>query len=241
MIPIPYRDENPTRSQPVVTVALIAANVLAWFYELSHGVQLSVLDYGLIPSWFLRHLSQGMLALGDGTIVRLTQEVPWPATILSSMFMHGGWLHLLGNMWFLWLFGDNLEDRMGKGRYLAFYLVCGLAAGFTQAVGMPASTAPMVGASGAIAGVLGGYIFLYPHARVRCLLYLGFFITRIRVPAFILLGLWFVSQFFTPTASGVAWMAHVGGFLAGLALVQLFATPDPPSGDERSVVYMPEP
>jgi membrane associated rhomboid family serine protease len=237
VVPIPLSDENPTRHAPVMTVTLIVANTLAWLYELSHGVQLSVLDYGLIPAWFLRHISSGTLPLGTGTLIRLTQEVPWPMTVFSSMFMHGGWLHLIGNMWFLWIFGDNLEDRMGKVRFTLFYLLCGVAAAVTQILGMPGSTAPMVGASGAIAGVLGGYILLYPTARVKCLWFLFVFITTIRIPAYILLGLWFVSQFFTPNEAGVAWMAHVGGFLAGLALVKLFASPEPPPEPPMRVVW----
>jgi membrane associated rhomboid family serine protease len=237
VIPIPLNDENPTRNKPVVTVALIVANTLVWFYELSRGVQLSVLDYGVIPSWLLAHKSTGILPLGTGAVVRLIQEVPWPMTLVSSMFMHGGWLHLIGNMWFLWIFGDNLEDRMGKVRFTLFYLLCGVAAGITQVLAMPGSTAPMVGASGAIAGVLGGYILLYPNARIRCLWFLFVFITTVRIPAYILLGLWFISQFFTPSESSVAWMAHVGGFLAGLALVKLFASPEPPPEDRVRVVW----
>jgi membrane associated rhomboid family serine protease len=140
-------------------------------------------------------------------------------------------------MWFLWIFGDNLEDRMGKIRFTLFYLLCGVAAAVTQILGMPGSIAPMVGASGAIAGVLGGYILLYPNARVKCLWFLFVFITTIRIPAYILLGLWFLSQFFTPNESGVAWMAHVGGFLAGLALVKLFASPEPPPEPPMHVVW----
>jgi len=130
-------------------------------------------------------------------------------------------------MWFLWIFGDNLEDRMGPVRYILFYLVCGILAAGTQVLATPDSVAPMVGASGAIAGVLGGYILLYPTARVRCLWVLIVFVTTVRIPAFILLGFWFLSQFLTPMDSGVAWQAHVGGFLAGLALVKLFIDEEP--------------
>jgi membrane associated rhomboid family serine protease len=138
------------------------------------------------------------------------------------MFVHAGWLHIIGNMWFLWIFGDNLEDRMGTIRFVLFYLACGIVAAGTQVLATPDSVAPMVGASGAIAGVLGGYILLYPTARVRCLWVLIVFVTTVRIPAFILLGFWFLSQFLTPADSAVAWQAHVGGFLAGLALVKLF-------------------
>ena len=222
MIPIPLNDENPTRTRPVITVSLIVANASMWVYELVHGVQLSVLDYGVIPQWMLRGISSGPILLPHGVQAQLLQEVPWPFTVLTAMFAHAGWLHLIGNMWFLWIFGDNLEDRMGRVRYVLFYLVCGVLATGTQVLATPSSVAPMVGASGAIAGVLGGYILLYPTARVRCLWVLIVFVTTIRVPAFILLGLWFLSQFLTPRESGVAWEAHVGGFLAGLALVKLF-------------------
>ena len=235
VIPIPLNHENPTRTRPVLTVALIVANTVAWFYQLLHGVQLSVLEYGLIPSWILHRMSAGSVPLGHGWL-ELSQAVPWPWTVFTSMFTHGGWLHLIGNMWFLWIFGDNLEDRMGRLRFLAFYLLCGIAAAITQVLAAPASTMPMIGASGAIAGVLGGYILLYPTARVRCLLFLFVFITTIRIPAFILLGLWFVSQFFMQS-EGVAWMAHVGGFLAGLALVKLFARPVPPRGSPLEAVW----
>jgi membrane associated rhomboid family serine protease len=232
VIPIPLSDENPTSTKPVVTVTLIVANVAFWLYELVHGVQLSALDYGVIPEWLLRGISEGPILLPGGMEARLHQEVPWPFTILTAMFTHGGWVHLIGNMWFLWIFGDNLEDRMGPVRYVLFFLVCGILAAGTQVLATPNSVAPMVGASGAIAGVLGGYIFLYPTARVRCLWILIVFVTTVRVPAFILLGLWFLSQFLTPAASGVAWEAHVGGFLAGLALVKLFV-------DERYVGPVP--
>jgi rhomboid family protein len=238
VIPIPLNDENPTETRPVLTVGLIVANVLVWLYEWGvHGVTLSVLDYGMIPGWITHGMSSGTLVLGNGRAVELIQEVPWPATVLTSMFIHGGWLHLIGNMWFLWIFGDNLEDRMGRPRFMIFYLLCGIIAAVTQTLAMPGSTAPMVGASGAIAGVLGGYILLYPTARVRCLWVLIIFITTVRIPAYILLGLWFLSQFFTPNEAGVAWMAHVGGFLGGLALVKLFARAEPPPDNRAHVVW----
>jgi len=228
MIPIPLNDENPTTSRPVVTIGLIMANVVVWFYELRHHVDLAVLDYGVIPQWILRGISEGPILLSRG-IGQLHQEVPWPMTILTSMFFHGGWMHLIGNMWFLWIFGDNLEDRMGAVRYTLFYVACGIIAAGTQVLATPDSVAPMVGASGAIAGVLGGYILLYPGARVRCLWILIIFVTTIRIPAYLLLGFWFLSQFLTPAGSSIAWQAHVGGFLAGLALVKVFIDDPPPS------------
>jgi membrane associated rhomboid family serine protease len=222
----PYADENPTVRKPVVTYAIIVINLAVWIYELVHGVNLSTLDYGAIPAWVLHHVRDGQLLLPGNESVFLHQEVPWPLTVLTSMFMHGGWLHIIGNMWFLWIFGDNLEDRMGPIRYIIYYLLCGVLAATTQILASPSSVMPMVGASGAIAGVMGGYILLYPRARVRCFVVLIVFITTIRVPAWLMLGLWFLSQFFVPAQSGVAFMAHIGGFVAGLALVKLFVRRD---------------
>lgn len=223
----PISDENPTRRRPVVVYALIAINLAVWIYELVHGVNLSTLDYGAIPAWVLHRVRDGELLLPGGVPVILHQEVPWPLTVITAMFMHGGWLHIIGNMWFLWIFGDNLEDRMGPVRFLVFYLICGIFAALTQILASPSSVLPMVGASGAIAGVMGGYILLYPHARVRCLAILFIIITTIRVPAWLMLGIWFISQFFVPAQSGVAFMAHIGGFVAGLALVKLFVRSEP--------------
>jgi membrane associated rhomboid family serine protease len=225
VIPLPISDENPTRRPPVVTIAIIIANVAVWLFEQVHGVQLSTFDYGAIPAWVLHGVRDGEILLGPHHPVLLHQEVPWPLSVITSMFMHGSWLHIIGNMWFLWIFGDNLEDRMGPLRYIIFYLLCGLIAAAAQILGTPDSVMPMVGASGAIAGVMGGYLVLYPRARVRCIWILIIFITTIRVPAWLLLSIWFLSQFFLPTGSGVAWLAHVGGFIAGIALVKLFARP----------------
>jgi membrane associated rhomboid family serine protease len=207
-------------------VALIIVNTLAWLFELGNGVDRSTLQYGAVPQWILNHVSDGVLRLPDGA-VSVHQAVPWPWTVLTSMFMHGGWLHIIGNMWFLWIFGDNVEDAMGRGRYLAFYLLCGVAAAGAQIVLSADTMAPMVGASGAIAGVLGAYLMLYPRARVRCLWILFILITTVYVPAWLLLGLWFVSQFFVQ-GTGVAWIAHVGGFITGFVLVRLFVTRPPP-------------
>jgi membrane associated rhomboid family serine protease len=222
VVPIPLSDDRPTRRAPVVTFSLIVANVVFWFYELGRGVQLSVLDYGVIPRWLLHGVTSGRIELARGAFVTLQQEAAWPLTLFTAMFAHGSWMHILGNMWFLWIFGRSLEDRMGRSRYLLFYLVCGVVAAVAQVVATPYSMAPMIGASGAIAGVLGGYILLYPTARVRCLWILFVFITTVRIPAWILLGVWFLSQFLTPLESGVAWVAHVGGFLGGLMLVNVF-------------------
>jgi membrane associated rhomboid family serine protease len=214
VIPIPISDENQAVTKPYVTIALIALNALAWLYELSFGVQDATVAYGAIPGLLLH-----------GASVR--GAVPWPWGVVTSMFMHGSWMHIIGNMWFLWIFGDNVEDAMGHGRFAVFYLLCGLAAAAAQILSQPNSLVPMVGASGAIAGVLGAYLMLFPRARVRCLWVLIVIITFVWVPAWLLLGLWFVSQFFMP-GPGVAWMAHVGGFVTGFALVRLFVRRAPP-------------
>src|SRR5262249_3459122 len=153
------------------------------------------LDYGAIPAWVLHGIRDGSLSFPEVGRVTLHQEVPWPLTVVTSMFMHGSWMHIIGNMWFLWIFGDNVEDAMGHVRYVVFYFVCGGAAAGAQILAQPDSTLPMVGASGAIAGVLGAYLLLYPRARVRCLWILFILITFVYVPAWLLLGLWFVSQF----------------------------------------------
>jgi membrane associated rhomboid family serine protease len=233
VIPLPISDENPAVRKPYVTYALIAINVLAFFFELSranefgNGIDNSTFDYGAIPYLLVHGLRDAHLVVPGWRAIELHQEVPWPWTVLTSMFMHGGWMHIIGNMWFLWIFGDNVEDAMGHVKYLVFYLLCGVAAAMAQILSMPSSMAPMVGASGAIAGVLGAYIVLYPHARVRCLWWIFILITTVYVPAWLLLGIWFVSQILIKEP-GVAWMAHVGGFLAGFALVWLFVRRRPP-------------
>ncbi len=227
MIPIPISDENPASRRAYVTVGLIVINALAWFYELSIGVDQATFGFGAVPAWVLHGVTDGTIRIPHEGVIDVHQPVPWPLTVFTSMFMHGSWLHIIGNMWFLWIFGDNVEDAMGPVRYLVFYLVCGVAAAAAQVFSQPASHVPMVGASGAIAGVLGAYLVLYPHARVRCLWILFIIITTVYVPAWLLLGLWFVSQVLMP-GSGVAWMAHVGGFLAGMALVLVFVRRRPP-------------
>jgi membrane associated rhomboid family serine protease len=221
MIPLPYRASIPRRRFPVMTAALIAANTLVWFYELHHRVTLATLDYGLIPSWLLRGIREGPINLGPYGQALLHQEVPFPWTVLTAMFMHGGWLHIIGNMWFLWIFGQGIEDAVGRLRFLTLYFVAGLAAMLAQVLATPTSSEPIVGASGAIAGVMGAYLLLYPTVRVRCIWILIVFVTFVNLPAWALLGLWLVSQFLLPMNSGIAWMAHVGGFVVGLGLVRL--------------------
>ncbi len=214
---IPLRDVNPRVRVPIVNIALIVANVLMFLWELSLGPRLegTLASVAFVPREFF---APGGVA-GEGV------------DILTSMFLHGGWLHLIGNMLYLWIFGDNVEDRMGHGRYLIFYLVCGYAAALAHAVFNPASSLPAIGASGAVAGVLGAYLVLFPRARVMTLIPLGFYIAMRELPALFVLGLWFVMQLFTGVASigvttaetgGVAWFAHIGGFVAGLVLVFVF-------------------
>jgi membrane associated rhomboid family serine protease len=229
----PYRDDNPTLETPVVTLLLIAANAAVWILVQGMGqdptLARSVCQLGLIPAEFLGRVAPGTsIPLSPGEVCVLGVEHHW-YTPLSSMFLHGSWLHIIGNMWFLWLFGNNVEDSMGHGRYLGFYLLCGLAAAAAQTFVSPSSIVPMVGASGAISGVMGAYIVLYPRVRIHMLVVLIFFITRIVVPAYLMLGYWFLLQLVSGSATqsegGVAFWAHVGGFLAGAALIMLFKDP----------------
>jgi membrane associated rhomboid family serine protease len=227
---LPFRDDNPTRALPVITVLIIIANFVVFLYQtaLPGGrAQLAfVYQYGAVPA----HILQGV------NLGRPMLEPAW-LTIFTAMFMHGGWLHILGNMLFLWVFGNNVEDNMGKAKFIIFYLTCGFAATAAQLLMMadsPAAKVPMLGASGAVAGVLGAYLVKFPGARVRNLVFLFPFITVISLPAWVVLGFWFVLQFFSAavsglaeTTGGVAYFAHVGGFIAGMILIGLFAPPRP--------------
>jgi len=232
----PYRDENQTQRRSVVTLAIIAANVLVWVLVQGAGSGMklaeSVCNLGLIPGELTGMLPPGTaFPLGDG-LACLTDPGRAPAHLLTSMFLHGSWMHLLGNMWFLWIFGDNVEDSTTRPRFLAFYLLCGLAAAFAQVVADPSSEVPMVGASGAISGVMGAYLVLYPRVRVFALVFLGFFVTSIALPAWVMLLYWMGLQVLGGLASfgrsggGVAFWAHGGGFLAGVLLVKVFARRD---------------
>jgi membrane associated rhomboid family serine protease len=232
----PYRDENTTLRPAIVTWTIIALNVLTWILVQGAGATIplarSVCDLGLIPGELTGSLPVGTrFPIGDGLIC-VTDPGRQASNLLTSMFMHGSWMHLLGNMWFLWIFGNNVEDSMGRVRFVVYYLLCGLTAAFGQIVTNPSSAIPMVGASGAISGVMGGYLLLYPNVRVFALLPLGFFITSVALPAWMMLGYWFLIQFVSGLAAfggeigGVAFWAHVGGFVAGVALVKLFARPD---------------
>jgi len=214
---IPLKDDNPSRITPLVTYALIGACVLVFLWQLSSGIQRSVYAAGVIPAVLLgdAQLPPGVALVG-----------PW-TSVVTSMFLHGGFMHIAGNMLYLWIFGDNVEDSMGHARFIIFYVLCGVAAVFAQALPDPASEVPMIGASGAISGVLGAYMLLFPHARVLVGVPLGFVLHTMRLPAIWVLLLWFGLQllssvFSQGAAGGVAFRAHIGGFLAGMVLIPLF-------------------
>lgn len=229
---IPLRDHNPTVRGSLATFALVGLNVAAWIFVQGLGsepeLSASVCEFGLVPGELLRAAAVGTaIELRPGVACVVTATPNW-WTPLTSMFMHGGWFHIIGNMWFLSLFGDNVEDAMGPLRFVVFYLLCGFAAAAAQTAVNPASPVPMVGASGAIGGVMGAYAALYPRAPVEMLVVFGFYVDRIVVPAFVMLGYWFLIQLLggIPTlqaeGGGVAFWAHIGGFLAGLALTPVF-------------------
>ena len=221
---IPLRDSVPSHSTPVVTLGIIAVNVAAFLYEISldsFSLNHFLLDYGVIPHNFW---ASGLPAFfTDGP------------RLLTSMFLHGGWLHLIGNMWFLWIYGDNVEDILGRYKYLLFYLGCGVAAALAQVVASPGSRVPTIGASGAIAGVMGAYLIKFPHSRISTLIWIFFFVTIIEVPATLILLYWLFIQvvssvyevgFSAAQTGGTAWFAHVGGFLAGMGLILVLGTRD---------------
>ncbi len=214
---IPLRDENPSRRTPFVNYLLIAVNIFVFYLEWTAGAgsEAFIQRFALIPADFL-----------DGI------QAPDVQDVFTSMFMHAGLAHIGGNMLYLWIFGDNIEDAMGHGRYLVFYLLGGVLASAAHVISNPASQLPTVGASGAIGAVLGAYLVLYPRRRVLTLIFLGFFINLVMIPAVLLLGFWFILQLFSgvmslggPEMGGVAFWAHIGGFVAGMLLVRLFARP----------------
>ncbi len=210
----PLYDDNPIVRPPIVTYGLIGLCVGAFLWQLGQSQHQVLYGYGMIPA----------VLFGNAELAPALRAVPAWATVLTSMFLHGGWFHLIGNMVFLWIFGNNIEDVLGRWRYLLLYLLSGVAAALVQGLSSPASHVPMIGASGAIAGVLGAYLLLYPRANVYCFVWIVIFFWIISVPAWILLGLWFAMQLFSGLGAaagkpGVAFWAHVGGFAAGLALV----------------------
>jgi membrane associated rhomboid family serine protease len=217
----PLRDDNPTTITPIVTWALIAVNAIVFLYQLSlgpNGSQLFVFQYGAIPA----------VVTGAQNLPRNIATVPPFLSIFTSMFLHGGWMHLIGNMWFLWIFGNNIEEAMGGLRYFVFYVICGFFASAAHIMSNAGSTIPSIGASGAIAGVLGAYLMLYPRAKVLTLVFVFFFIRLLWIPAGFVLVIWFIIQLLSgsmtgyQSGGGVAFWAHVGGFIAGIALVGLF-------------------
>lgn len=221
---LPLRDHNPGRTTPLVTWSLIAINILVFLYQLSLQAGSEEALYS-----FVRVMGVVPYEITRGVDIPPPNPTSIYFSLFTSMFVHGGWVHLLGNMWYLFLFGNNVEDSMGSVRFLVFYLMCGLAAAGAQIATAWTSRTPLIGASGAIAGVLGAYLVLFPRARVDTLVFLGYFVRLVQIPALYVLGFWIVIQLFSglaslgmPAVGGVAWFAHIGGFLAGLALVYFF-------------------
>jgi membrane associated rhomboid family serine protease len=226
----PLKDDVPSRTLPVVTVGLIALNALVFLYQISlqgeaspEGLRAArdfIFEFGLVPCRL------------TGTCTPVSGLLPPSVTVFTSMFLHGGLLHVGGNMLYLWIFGDNVEDTLGHGRFVLFYLLSGAAAATAQTAFSTESSVPMIGASGAVSGVLGAYLLLFPRANVLTLVVFGFFVRLVRIPAILVLGLWFLVQFLSGLAAwggaasrgeavggGIAWFAHVGGFLAGMLLL----------------------
>ncbi|RPH96100.1 rhomboid family intramembrane serine protease [candidate division KSB1 bacterium] len=217
---IPIRDENPTRRTPYVTVSLIAINSFVFIYQFlqpSEAQHWITYNFGAIPLLLVRDFNL------------LPQLPDHGLTLITSMFLHGGIFHIAGNMLYLWIFGNNVEDYLGHGKFILFYLVCGIAAALTHTLTQITSPVPMIGASGAISGILGAYVVLYPRARVVTMLWIFFFVRFVRIPAFIVLGIWFLMQL--PGAlggqGGIAWFAHIGGFLFGLIFIRLWGGAPP--------------
>ncbi len=220
---IPIRDINPSRTFPVVNVVIIVLCSLIWLYEwmLSGKVILTVQGQISALEVFIRQF--GLVP---------AEVLSRPYTLLTHMFLHGSWFHIIGNMWFLWVFGDNVEDRVGKFRYVIFYLLCGLGAAFAQtfiSLAFGGGHVPMVGASGAVSGILGAYMKMFPHARVLALVPVFFFMTFVEIPALVFIGLWFLIQLVNGIITlpmvglgGVAWWAHIGGFVVGYLLIDKF-------------------
>ena len=214
---IPYKDDNPTERFPFLTISFIVMNVLVFFAQVINPSHLGRIaySYGAIP--------HALLTFRD------VQPIHPVLTLFTSMFMHGSILHLASNMLYLWIFGNNIEDKLGYVKFIIFYILCGVAAAYSHALTNPSSTTPMIGASGAVSGILGAYLLLFPRARVHTLIFLGFFIQVVRLPAVIVIGFWIVIQFLNGMVSagsasqgGVAWFAHIGGFLVGIACIKFF-------------------
>jgi len=228
----PVGDDNPTLLTPWVTMGLIAVNLLTWVFVQGLGTDptlaKSICTLGLVPGELLQTVPAGIqFPIADGLYCVLGDTPQW-STLITTLFMHGGWMHLIGNMWFLWVFGNNIEDSMGHFRFVVFYLLVGLIASLIQMIADPQSAVPIVGASGAIGGVMGAYIMLYPRVNVHMFIFLVIYITTIAVPAIYMLGYWFLVQLaggigsLGGQSSGIAFWAHIGGFVAGALLVLIF-------------------
>ncbi|MFQ5511718.1 MAG: rhomboid family intramembrane serine protease [Candidatus Krumholzibacteriia bacterium] len=225
----PLKDINPTERFPIVTIALIAVNAVVFMYEVALGphVNAFIASWGVIP-FEITHGVDLVGPAGGGSILHSEGPRVIFATLFSSMFIHGGFLHVFGNMLYLWIFGNNIEDLLGPAKFLLFYIACGLVAGLAHVLTQPNSAVPTVGASGAVAGVLGAYLIAYPRARVLTLVFVFIFIRLMVLPAGFLLVFWFVIQIFSGVGSlgagsGVAWFAHIGGFVGGIVLLKLMA------------------
>ena len=214
---IPYKDDNPTNTFPFITIGIIALNILIFILEIisQSGMKDVTYAYGAMPYYILTF--------------ETNQPIHPVLTVFTSMFMHGGLFHLGGNMLYLWIFGNNIEDRLGHIRFILFYSFCGIVSAYAHAITSPHSLTPMIGASGAISGVLGAYLLLFPRATVYTLVFLGFFVTTVKIPALIVIGFWAIIQFVNGIVStgldergGVAWFAHIGGFLIGLLTIKLW-------------------
>jgi Uncharacterized membrane protein (homolog of Drosophila rhomboid) len=242
MLFLPLYDDNPTRRTPVVTIAFIILCVIVYLWQVSLGArggELAVYSYGVVPA----------VLFGYAELPAPLQVIPAWASVITSMFLHGGFLHLAGNMLYFWIFGNNVEDSMGRGRFVVFYLLCGTAAALAQSIANPTSEVPMLGASGAIGGVLGAYLVLHPRANVGVLFWFIIIVRIITVPAVLVLGVWFAGQILsgvtTPTTDdggGVAFWAHVGGFIAGAVLIPFFKRPNVPllePGHSRAFAVLP--
>ena len=214
---IPYKDDNPTYRLPYVTIGIIISNILIFLLEIISppGMEKTVYAYGAVPQYIL-------------TFEKF-QPIHPALTVFTAMFMHGGVFHLGGNMLYLWIFGNNIEDKLGHLRFIIFYIFCGITAAYSHALIDPHSLTPMIGASGAISGILGAYLLLFPRAGVYTLIFLGFFVQVVKIPALIVIGFWAIVQFINGLVStgfvkqgGVAWFAHIGGFLTGLLTIKLW-------------------
>ena len=214
---IPFKDDNPTSRFPFLTIGIIALNVIVYIFQVSSPADPARIaySYGAIPSLLIS--------------MDKVQPIHPFLTIFTSMFMHGGLLHLGTNMLYLWIFGNNIEDQLGYLKFIIFYLFCGVAAAYTHAISSPSSMVPMIGASGAVSGILGAYLLLFPRARVHTLIFFGFFVDVVRLPAILVIGFWIIIQFINgllssglPNQGGVAWFAHIGGFIAGIVAIRIF-------------------